>query len=149
MGDIGTNYVTAKSEWFLRRTLSTREVLHCVALVVLLLAAELEGQVAPATSQIAGNQSPSLVTLTLEDALTRAKANSPQFQAALTQLGLAREDRVQARAALLPEVSYTNSFIYTQGNGTTGIYVANNGVHEYISQGVAHEALGFGSIADY
>jgi outer membrane protein TolC len=85
----------------------------------------------------------------LEGALTRARANSPQFQAALTQLGLAREDRVQARAALLPGVNYANSFIYTQGNGATGIYVANNGVHEYISQGVAHEALAFGSVADY
>jgi outer membrane protein TolC len=89
------------------------------------------------------------VTLTLADALTRAKANSPQFQAALTQLGVAREDRVQTRAALLPGVNYTNGFIYTQGNGVTGVYVANNGVHEYISQGVAHEALGFGSVADY
>ncbi len=34
------------------------------------------------------------------------------------QLGLAREDRVQARAALLPGVDYNNSFVYTQGNGT-------------------------------
>ncbi len=89
------------------------------------------------------------VALTLADALSRAKANSPQFQAALTQFGLAKEDRVQARAALLPNVQYTNSFIYTQGNGATGIYIANNGVHEYISQGIAHEALGFGSFADY
>ena len=83
--------------------MSTREVLHSVALVVLLLVTGLEGQVAQAPSQVASNQSSSSVTLTLEDALTRAKANSPQFQAALTQLGLAREDRVQARAALLPE----------------------------------------------
>jgi outer membrane protein TolC len=93
------------------------------------------------------NSSP--VTLTLADALNRAKANSAQFQAALTQFGLAKEDRVQARAALLPNIQYTNSFIYTQGNGATGIYVANNGVHEYISQGVFHEALGFGSFAEY
>ena len=93
--------------------------------------------------------SSSPVTLTLADALNRAKANSPQFQAALTQFGLAKEDRLQARAALLPNIQYTNSFIYTQGNGVTGIYVANNGVHEYISQGVFHEALGFGSFADY
>ena len=129
--------------------MSTREVLQSVALAVLLLVTGLNGQVAQAPPQIASNQSSSLVTLTLEDALTRARANSPQFQAALTQLGLAREDRVQARAALLPGVNYTNSFIYTQGNGATGIYVANNGVHEYISQGIAHEALGFGSAADY
>ena len=31
----------------------------------------------------------------------------------------------------------------------TGVYIANNGVHEYISQGIAHEALGFGSVPDY
>jgi outer membrane protein len=65
-------------------------------------------------------------------------------------LGLAREDRVQARAALLPSVNYGGSFIYTQPNGTgTGVYVANNGAHEYISQGIAHEAIGFGSVPDY
>ncbi len=45
------------------------------------------------------------LTLTLQDALQRAKANSPQFQAALTDLGLAREDRVQRRAAMLPSVN--------------------------------------------
>src|SRR5437870_1848627 len=44
------------------------------------------------------------VTMTLQDALKRAKDNSPQFQAALTELGLAQQDRVQSRAALLPGV---------------------------------------------
>ena len=131
--------------------MSTSSILKSVAWVLLLTATELHAQVAqgPTPTQTATNQSSSAVTLTLADALTRAKANSPQFQAALMQLGLAREDRVQARAALLPGVNYTNSFIYTQGNGVTGIFVANNGVHEYISQGVAHEALGYGSVADY
>ncbi len=81
------------------------------------------------------------VVLTLADSLQRAKANSPQFQAAVTELGLAREDRYQARASLLPGVDYNNAFLYTQGNGTaTGRYVGANGVHEYISQGVAHES---------
>ena len=90
------------------------------------------------------------MSLTLADAISRAKANSPQFQSALTALGLAREDRVQARAALLPSISYANSFVYTQGNGTpSGVFIANNGVHEYISQGIAHEAFGFGSLPDY
>jgi outer membrane protein TolC len=93
---------------------------------------------------------PAPVVLTLADALTRAKANSPQFQAAVTDLGLAREDRYQARAALLPGVDYNSSFIYTQGNGTGNArYVANNGVHEYISQGVAHEAIGAAQVLDY
>lgn len=90
------------------------------------------------------------VVLTLADALQRAKANSPQFQAAITELGLAREDRYQARASLLPGVDYNNTFIYTQGNGTsTGRYVGANGVHEYISQGVAHENIGAAAVLDY
>jgi len=70
-------------------------------------------------------------TITLQDALQRAKSNSPEFQAALTEFGLAREDRVQSRAALLPSFTYNGGFIYTQGNGTSaGRFVANNGVHE-------------------
>ncbi len=90
------------------------------------------------------------LSLTFADALARAKANSPQFQAAITELGLAHEDRLQARAGLLPGVNYNNSFIYTQGNGTaSGVFIANNGVHEYISQGIAHEAIGPAEIADY
>ncbi len=104
----------------------------------------------PSSTQTLSTQGSSTVALTLADALARAKANSPQFQAALTQLGIAREDRVQARAALLPNVNYANTFIYTQGNGTpTGRFIANNGVHEYLSQGVAHEELGLASVADY
>jgi len=90
------------------------------------------------------------VVLTLADALSRAKANSPQFQAAVTELGLAREDRYQARAALLPGVDYNNSFTYTQGNGTaSGRYIASNGVHEYLSLGVAHESIGAAQVLDY
>jgi outer membrane protein TolC len=92
----------------------------------------------------------------LADALARAKAYSPQFQAAVTDLGLAREARLQARAGLLPGVNYNNSFIYTQGNGvyspegtSTGVFIGNNGVHEYISQGIAHEAISPAQIADY
>ena len=105
---------------------------------------------APLSAQPAANPPAGPVALTLSDALARAKANSPQFQAALTELGLAREDRLQARAGLLPGVNYTNSFLYTQGNGTaSGVFIANNGVHEYISQGIAHEAIGPAEVANY
>src|SRR5580704_1729361 len=91
-----------------------------------------------------------VVSLTLADALARGKANSPQFQAALMQLGLAREDRVQSRAALLPGVDYNNGFIYTEGNRTaSGVFIANNGVHEYVSQGAVQQSLGVGQIAEY
>ncbi|MGB7553922.1 MAG: TolC family protein, partial [Candidatus Korobacteraceae bacterium] len=92
----------------------------------------------------------STISLTLADALARARANSAQFQAALTQLGLAREDRVQARAALLPGVDYNNGFIYTEGNGTpSGRFIANNGPHEYVSQGAVQQVVGLGQVADY
>ena len=99
----------------------------------------------------AGTQTPaSTVSLTLADALERARVNSPQFQAALTRLGLAREDRVQARAALLPSLNYNNGFIYTEGNGTaSGRFIGNNGVHEYISQGAAQQSIGLAQVAAY
>jgi outer membrane protein TolC len=118
----------------------------------LLLAVPGLAQVAPASNpaQAPGSRNPTTVTLTLADAIARAKSNAPQFQAALTALGSAREDRVQARAALLPGVNYNTSFIYTQPNGlASGAFIANNGVHEYISQGIAHEALGFASLPEY
>jgi outer membrane protein TolC len=103
------------------------------------------------------------LTITLQDALQRARQSDPQYRAAaVTDLGLAREDRVQTRAALLPGVNYNNSFIYTQGTGPfpascltttagcpTARFIANNGVHEYISQANAHEALSLTNVADY
>jgi outer membrane protein len=93
---------------------------------------------------------PTTIALTLADALARAKTNNPQFQAALMQLGLSREDRVQARAALLPGVDYNNGFIYTEGNRTpSGVFIANNGVHEYVSQGAVQQTVGVGQFADY
>lgn len=90
------------------------------------------------------------LTLTLQDALKRAKENSPAFQAALMDYGIAQQDRVQARAALLPSVNYLNQYLYTQGNGTpSGRYIANNAVHEYVSQGNVHEVIGLSGLADY
>ena len=57
---------------------------------------------------------------------------------------------MQARAGLLPSVNYNNEFIYTEPNGTpSGVFVANNSVHEYISQGNVHQAIGLTNYADY
>ena len=90
------------------------------------------------------------LTLTLQDALARARNNAPQFLSALTDAAVAREDRVQARAGLLPTVTYNNEYLYTQGNGTpSGRYIANNAVHEYVSQGNAHQVIGVAQFADY
>jgi outer membrane protein TolC len=104
--------------------------------------------------------SPAPLTITLQDALERARANDPSFHSALTDLGVARQDRVQARAGLLPGVTYNNSFIYTEGTGqpvvcatiptcTAGRFIANNGVHEYISQADVHQSLSLTNMADY
>jgi len=92
------------------------------------------------------------LTLTLQDALQRAKVNSPEFRAALTEAGLAHEDKVQSRAALLPNVNYDNQIIYSQGNNTrsnTPAFIANNGVHEYISQGNVHQELSLATYGDF
>ena len=106
----------------------------------------------------ADNSAP--LTITLQDALERARANDPSFHSALTDLGVAREDRVQSRAGLLPSVSYNNSFIYTEGSGqpaacaipstcTPSRFVANNGVHEYVSQANVHQSVSLSNMADY
>ncbi len=88
--------------------------------------------------------------ITLEAAINLAKANAPQFRAAVADAGIAREDRVQSRAALLPGVNFETGAVYTQPNGTPeGRYISSNGVHEYISQGVVHEGLSFAALADY
>lgn len=102
------------------------------------------------------------LTITFQDALQRARQNEPQYLSAQTDLGLAKEDRVQARAALLPDVNYNTSFIYTQGTGAlpascqtstagcpTSRFVANNGVHEYISQADVRATVSLTNFADY
>ena len=107
-------------------------------------------------------QSAAPLTITLQDALQRARQNDPQYRSAMTDLGLAHEDRVQARAGLLPNVNYNTSFIYTEGTGPLPAFcrnstatcpqarfVANNGVHEYISQADIHQALSLTDVADY
>src|SRR2546423_11130691 len=96
-----------------------------------------------ACAQTTPQQTAAPLTLTLQDALARARNNAPQFLSALTDAAIAHEDRVQTRAGLLPNVTYNNEYLYTQGNGTpAGRYIANNAVHEYVSQGNAHEAIG-------
>ena len=97
------------------------------------------------------------VRLTLQDALDRARKNSVQFQAALTNAGILRQDRRQAFDALLPSATYNNAAIYTQSAGpvalaATGVpvvFIANNAVHEYISQGNVHEAIDAAAVANY
>jgi outer membrane protein TolC len=95
--------------------------------------------------------------LTLQQALDLARKNSTQFNAAVTNAGLARQDRRQAFDALLPTVTYNNSAIYTQSAGPIGakatgvpvIFIANNAVHEYLSQADVHEAIDVAAVANF
>jgi outer membrane protein TolC len=103
----------------------------------------------PAESQPGAGSTPLIIGL--QDALERARANSPQFQSASISALLAREDRVQGKAGLLPTVNYFNQYIYTQGNGTpSGVFVANDGIHVYNSQAQVHgDIYSPGKLADY
>jgi len=81
--------------------------------------------------------------ITLQDALDRATRLDVQYQLAISNAVIAREDRVQARAALLPGISQTTQLLQTQGNGITpnGRFVTNDGVHVYRSWGVARQEI--------
>jgi len=120
-----------------------------IPVLILCITAMLRAQNVPQQNPASASANAPL-TLTLQDALARARSNSVPFQAALTDQGVAHEDKVQARAALLPSVAYNNEFIYTQPNGTpSGVFIANNSVHEYLSQGDLHQVIGYANYADY
>ncbi|HEX7288836.1 MAG TPA: TolC family protein [Candidatus Angelobacter sp.] len=102
------------------------------------------------------------LTLTLQDVLKRARANSVPVQAAFTDQALAHQDKVQAQSALLPSVTYNNAYIFSQGTGSTQVtganqptnvaaprFIASNAVHEYLSQGVVQQVVGYGLVSDY
>ena len=83
------------------------------------------------------------LTLTFQDALERARGLDPQLSLATTDAESAHQDRVQARAAMLPSVNLSNQYLFTQGNGVlaSGRYVTNDGVHVYRAWGVFHQDL--------
>lgn len=121
---------------------------HVVALLAGLYAPLVIAQQNPGAQQ---NPSDKPIQLTLQQAMTLARHNSVAYQAAVTSAGLAREDKKQAFAALLPSVAYDNSAIYTQGTGVndTVKFIANNAVHEYLSQANVHEALDLAAFAEF
>jgi outer membrane protein TolC len=109
----------------------------------------------PAANSLTAQQSAtpaaaSSIRVTLDDALQRARQNSVGYQAAVTDARLAHEDKKQATAALLPSVNYDNAVIYTEGTGVDNQvkFIANNAVHEYISQGNVHEVLDVAGFAE-
>src|SRR5437899_8623488 len=71
------------------------------------------------------NGAPPLITL--QDAIERARTIDAQFQSVSTDATIAREDRVQARAGLLPAFSESTQYLGTQGDTplATGRFVSN------------------------
>jgi outer membrane protein TolC len=99
--------------------------------------------------------------ITLEEAIRRAQSSDVAYRTAAAEKAVAGLDKSIARSALLPGVVYHNQYIYTKpgqqsstntqitGTTSTPIFIANNSVHEYISQGVVTETIGVAGIADY
>jgi outer membrane protein TolC len=104
---------------------------------------------APQAAQQTPTGASQILRLTLDDALARARKNSTQFQAAQTDAAIARQDRYQAGAALLPSVAYNNQAISTSVSKGTLSFIANNGPHEYLSQANVHESIDLVSIAAF
>jgi outer membrane protein TolC len=85
------------------------------------------------------------IVITLTDALERAKQNDQQFQAASADADVAHDDRVQARASLLPAFSYSLQYLGnspTPGNvAPNGRFVSLDGVNMYRNWAQVHEDL--------
>jgi outer membrane protein TolC len=92
-------------------------------------------------------------TITLQDAIARARRNYAPYLSAVTDARVANQERVQARAELLPSLSYTQQYLGTQGNGklASGRFVTNDGIHVYRVWGVVHQDLpaGFFTFSPY
>lgn len=97
--------------------------------------------------------------ITLTEAIQRAKANEPLFASSVAGQKTAAIDSYLAKAALLPSVTYHNQVLFTQSNGQHSagsspglqsgpIFIANNAVHEYVSQASINETIGLKQISD-
>jgi outer membrane protein TolC len=112
---------------------------------VLMLSPALAQNIEPPPLQLVqpqGQAAPPSV-ITLQDALDRAKKLDAQYQLAITNADLAREDRKQAKAAMLPGINGSTQELLTQGNGVlpSGRFVTNDGVHVYRAWGVLHQEI--------
>jgi outer membrane protein TolC len=163
--NLHTMHITEKGRHRMRWTLAGSLALAgCATLLPLTMRArQVNTQISvPASGQAAGPpagqrglstlpvMTDSVIAVSLEDAIKRARVLSPALETALTNAKIAAESVVQARAANLPTLSANSQFLYTQGNGTPAArFIANNGVHEYIAQGDAHETLSAALLLDH
>lgn len=89
------------------------------------------------------SQSSPPITITLKDAIAQARKVDAQYLSIVDDAKIAKEDRVQARNAMLPSVTATTQYLGTQGNGKipTGRFVTNDGIHVYRAWGVFRQDL--------
>jgi outer membrane protein TolC len=92
-----------------------------------------------------------LLKLTLDDALARARQYSQTVYTASAAALFAHEDAVQAKAALLPSVNGVSQFVYTQPNGSpSGVFIPNDGPRVYTEMANVHgDVLNPGKRAEY
>src|ERR1035437_2457915 len=91
-------------------------------------------------------------SLPFQGAMERARANSQHLLSADNAARLAREDKVLAKAALLPSVNWENGFSYTQSNGPDNslTFVTNDGPRVYTNLANVHaDVYAPGKRADY
>lgn len=90
-----------------------------------------------ATSEVKFIQPPTQgapINITLKDALERARKLDPTLVGAVSDAKSAKEDRLQARNAMLPQFTGTSAYLNTQGDGgfiSDGRFVTNDGIHIY------------------
>jgi len=114
------------------------------------------GQSIPVSSSVSATRAAqagpaeAVLSITLQDAIERARKLSPVLATALTNAKMAAEATVQTRAANLPNVTGNSQYLYTEGNGTLASrFIANNGVHEYIAQTDVHQAVSAPLLIEY
>ncbi len=109
--------------------------------------------VAPVATTLAASQTPAnLPVITLDEAIRRAQLNEPTLADARANDIVAKIDSRLARTALLPQAIYHNQYLFTESNGSVNsggqagfqpspVFIANNSVHEYVSQASVTETL--------
>lgn len=123
------------------------ELLAAAAVLLGAMAARAQGVPAGPPLSLVHPEGPSAAppTVTLQDALQRARQNEMQFQASVADAAIAREERVQARAGLLPAFSATTQYLGNQRTpdnvNPNGRFVSMDGVHMYRAWAVMHQDL--------
>jgi outer membrane protein TolC len=83
-------------------------------------------------------------TVTFQDALERARKLDPTLLGAVSDARSAREDRLQARNAMLPTLQESTQYLNDMGNGgkiSDGRFVTQDGVHVYRQWGIYKQDL--------